>query len=190
MTKFCLNKSFLNFILFTSFSSWGDHKLDFFDLRKEVTVLKKGVKDAFQKVQEESEEHLDSINENTNEIQSLQEVCSELDNKIEKIDERMDEIQIALENAGIFKKRKHNFASQIKLTKSETEIYDFLIGTEDEKTYRDISHNSGFDQESIKTILSNLVEKGVPIVQKFINNCAYIDVDQEFKRVLPTVYTV
>lgn len=161
--------------------------MDFFDLRKEVTLLKKGVRDAFLKVQDESDEHLDSINQNTNEIQSLQEVCSELDCKIDKLGERLDDIQLLLENVGLVQKSEFDFAKKIELTKSEHEIYDLLINSTDELTYLNISHNTGFDQDSIKSILSRLVEKGVPIVQKFLNNIAYISVHEEFKKVTPTI---
>jgi len=161
--------------------------LDFFDLKKEVTVLKKGVKDAFKKVQDESDEHLDSINANTSEIQSLQELCSELDMKIEKLDEKIDSIRMILENVGLVNKCEFDFAKKIELTKSEHEIYDTLLNSDEELTYLMLSHNTGFDQESIKSILLRLAEKGVPIIQKFLNNIAYISLHDEFRKVTPTI---
>jgi hypothetical protein len=148
---------------------------------RDIQVLKKEIKDAFCKVQEESEEHLDAINDNTSEIQNLQETCSELDCKIEKLSERLDEIYLVLEKAGLVQREKFEFITRLVLTKSEEEIFSLMLENEDDLTYIDISHNTGFDQESIKSILSSLVQKGVPIVQKFLNNVAYLNIQKEFK---------
>ncbi|MBN2880474.1 hypothetical protein JXM83_00315 [Candidatus Woesearchaeota archaeon] len=154
--------------------------MDFFSIGKELTTFKKEVKIAFQKVQEESDEHLDSINENTTEIQSLQSFCEELDCKIDKLAEKIDNIYLVLEQVGLVEK-KPVFNKLFELTKSESEIYGILKSSEDDLSYLDISHNTGFDQESIKSILASLVKKGVPIVQTFLNNVAYITMQKEFK---------
>jgi hypothetical protein len=155
--------------------------MSLFGFEHEIAALKKEVREAFHKVQEEAEEHLDSINENTSEIQTVQETCSELDCKIDKLSERLDEIYFVLERAGLVQRQIFEFVKQLILTKGEDEIFSLILKNEDDLTYVDISHNTGLDQESIKSILSSLVQKGVPIVQKFLNNVAYLNIQKEFK---------
>lgn len=155
--------------------------MSLFGFEHEIYQLKKEIKEAFVKVQEEAEEHLDAINEGTAEIQSVQETCAELECKIDKLSERLDEIYLVLEKSGLIQRPKFDFVKQLILTKGEDEIFTLLLENEDDLTYLDISHNTGLDQESIKSILSSLVQKGVPIVQKFLNNVAYLNIQKEFK---------
>lgn len=55
------------------------------DIKKEISQLK-----------EESNEHLDTINENTNEIQANYSYLLDLENKINKLDDKLNEIAIIL----------------------------------------------------------------------------------------------
>ncbi len=56
------------------------------------------LQDAFSKIKEEFEDHLTAINQNTTEIQANYGYLSEIDEKIEKICQRLDQI-------GLFYKR-------------------------------------------------------------------------------------
>lgn len=175
------NKSFLKLLFFTLLIVGVIRLMDLFGFKQEINNLRRDVRMAFRKVQAEAEEHLDSINESTSEIQSIQETCSEFDCKIDKLSERIDEIYLILEKAGLIQKTRYDFIKQLVLTKNEDEIFSLLIGSEDDLSFLDISHKTGLDQDSIKIILSSLVQKGVPIVQKFLNNSVYLNVQKEFK---------
>ena len=76
---------------------------DFFKQRKRSFYkrpreLDKNLKQAFLKIKREFEEHLQAINENTNEIQSNYEYFCEVDGKMDKLAERIEKIQLYLQS--------------------------------------------------------------------------------------------
>ena len=64
--------------------------------RRENTEKDDKLKATFNKIKEEFEDHLDSINENTNEIHSNYEYMCELDSKIEKVNENLQNLRLSL----------------------------------------------------------------------------------------------
>ena len=66
--------------------------------RRENTKKEDKLKATFTKIKEEFEDHLDSINENTNEIHSNYEYLCELDSKIEKLNEKLEEIMMFMQH--------------------------------------------------------------------------------------------
>ena len=61
-------------------------------LKKEIQKVNDSLKLSFKKIKQELDSYLDTINQNTNEIQSNYEFLIELDKKIENISDRLDEI--------------------------------------------------------------------------------------------------
>ena len=80
---------------------------DFFKQRKRSFLKKeknKGIlpQKALNGIKKELGEHLQAINENTNEIQSNYEYFNRIENKINKLTERIDQIQFFLQSHGDF----------------------------------------------------------------------------------------
>ena len=78
--------------------------------------------DAFSQIKEEFEDHLVAINENTNEIQSNYEVISEIDQKLNKLSERLDRIEFFLQKEGLETEEKQEF-KPVRLSKREQEVF-------------------------------------------------------------------
>ena len=80
---------------------------DFFKQRKR-SFQKRGKKsnipqqEVLNGIKRQFEEHLQAINENTNEIQSNYEYLSEMESKINKMAERIDQIQLFLQSNNNF----------------------------------------------------------------------------------------
>ena len=146
----------------------------------------KKLKNAFNKVKEEMEEHLQAINENTNEITSNYEYICELEAKVEKLTERLDKMQMFIEEH-IEAKPAEAFveAKKIKpLSRSEQDIFSTLYVLQEEKgtvTYADIAEMTGIDEGEISVHVSSMISKGVPISKKFIDNEPYLKLDKEFR---------
>ena len=145
------------------------------------------MKKNFDAVKEELDGHLDSINENTNEIQANYEYMCELDSKIDKLSERIDEITMVLRriagNALLPKEPEY----QIKpLTRAEKEVFTELYTLEQEEraiTYQIVARRLALTIDMVQNHVSNLIEKGVPICKKYSESEVYIYLDEQFKAI-------
>lgn len=139
------------------------------------------LKDSFKKIKEELEEHLETINQNTNEIQANYEYIQKLDEKIEKLNEKLEEIRMHLD---IIKedvsKTKDKFEAT-KLTTREQEVFLVLYTATEFLSYKDIAKRIGLTESLVGNYITNLIEKGIPIIKKYINKVAYIKLDSHFK---------
>lgn len=163
---------------------------NFFKQRKRSFLKKEKNNNLFPKkalndIKKQFEEHLQAINENTNEIQSNYEHLTEIETKINKLSERIDQIQLFLQsNSNFIIDRIENF--EIKpLTRNEQYVFLVLYALEDEKgavSYYDIVRKTGFTESLVREYIISIMEKGVPIIKRYINNKAYLKLDKEFKR--------
>jgi len=138
---------------------------------------KNPLKSLFKEIKEELNEHLNAINQNTNEIQSNYEYLCELDNKIEKLREMLDELLLL--------KQEQKKQYQVdKLTRIEQKTYLALYLIEEEKgaaTYIDIAKKLGITLELAQSYILSLIEKGIPIQKRYINNTPFLTIDPDFK---------
>lgn len=147
---------------------------------------KLGLNEIFSQIKEEFEDHLTSINENTNEIQSNSQYLAELDSKIEKLNEKLDRIQFFLEKNLSYKQEKTPNFNILPLTKKEQEVFLVLYTLEEAKgavSYVDIARRVALPEELVSSYITTMIEKGVPIIKKYINNKAYLKLDRSFKNI-------
>ena len=150
----------------------------------ELRQLKKTLKAEFIKIKQEFEEHLQAINENTNEISANYEYISEIEKKLDKLSERVDMIQMYFESSsGVSVARKEDFDIK-RLNRREQEVFLVIYTLEEEKgslTYSDISNKLGISEELAGSYVTSIIEKGVPIMKRYINSKPYIRLDPDFK---------
>ena len=110
----------------------------------ELTRLNKMFRYEFTKIRHEFEEHLQAINENTNEIYANYEYICEIESKMDRLSERIDNIQLFLEaNSGMAVAKSTHFDVK-RLNRREQEVFLIIYTLEEEKgsvTYIDISEN-------------------------------------------------
>ncbi|MBT3304351.1 hypothetical protein HN592_03675 [Candidatus Woesearchaeota archaeon] len=135
------------------------------------------LKISFRRVETELNDHLESINSNTNEIQSIYELLTELEEKIEKMSSRVDEIHLKLEPK---KKKVLDFRIE-PLTKREKEVFFALYASDTQTTYDKLSKKTNFEEVMVQEYVTNLIAKGIPLTKKFKNNQIFIELDSEFK---------
>jgi predicted transcriptional regulator len=137
------------------------------------------MKNSVEDMKEQVEDHLTSINENTNEIQSNYEYSMEVDEKINKLAERIDELSML---AGINKKQKKS--EMPKLTTVEKQIFLALYTLCDEQeyvSYREIASIVNLSETLVMNYLTILIEKGVPIIKSYKDNETKIKLSSYFK---------
>ena len=143
----------------------------------------KDLHEAFSQVKEEFEDHLTAVNQNTNEIQANYELICNIDQKLNKLSERFDRIELFLQKQGMQVEEKEAF-KPIKLTKREQEIFLILYTLEEIKgsvTYLDIAKKVCLTEDIVASYVLNMVRKGVPIIKKYISSQAHLTLNKRFK---------
>ncbi len=154
---------------------------------KELLTINKKLKNAFNTIKEEFEEHLGSINENTNEIQANYEYLCNIDSKIDKLNEKIEDLQLFINRLATKDYKKHNekqVYNHIFLTTREKEVFLALYTMAEEKgpiTYKVISRRIGLTEFMVREYVTNLIEKGIPVIKKYVNQEVYLDIDQKFR---------
>jgi len=166
-------------VIFTEF--FKQRKRYFFTRPKNV---KQELKEDLSSVKAEFEEHLQAINENTNEIQSNYEYLCDIDGKLDKLSERIDKIQLFLKSNSSYVDEGEKIFEVRPLTRTEKEVFIVLYALEDEQgvvSYLDIARKTGLQYNLISNYITSMIEKGIPIMKRYIHNKPYLKLDQEFK---------
>jgi hypothetical protein len=163
---------------------------DFFKQRKQHfskkpidTDLK--FKEALKSIKSELDEHLDALNENTGEIQTSYGCMNEINDKLEKLAERVESVEIFLQQQANFNAIEKSFNVQ-PLTKTEQHVFLVIYALEDEKglvNHMDICRKTALPSYVVSEYITRLVEKGVPLMKKYINNTPYIRLNPAFKAI-------
>lgn len=129
-----------------------------------------GIKCAFMKVRGEMEEHLDSINQNTNEIHACYEYLADLEGKMSRLSERLDEVQYLLEPA-----------AGAKLTRREQDVFMILYTAESRLSVAEIARRLGTPEKPVERLLVLLWQKGIPLLREHVGGEVYYLLDERFK---------
>lgn len=151
---------------------------------KTLSDIEGKLKKAFGKIRDEFEEHLTAINENTNELSQTHEYLCELETKMDKLSERLDTVQLFLKNYGFTGSPGQSFNVK-PLTTDEQRVFLAMYTVEDEKgyvSYADIGSALSMDIQLVAGYVASLIEKGVPLVKRYVNTTAYLRIDQDFKK--------
>jgi DNA-binding MarR family transcriptional regulator len=133
------------------------------------------IRSAFKTIREEMDDHLASINENTDELQEQHERIDELELKIDKIKEQMDEIQLSLSRISSQNK-------EYQLTDSEKNVFMVLYSVEQTPlSFSDISMRTGLTELTVKAHIFSMISKGIPILERQIDGQSFFRLDKKFK---------
>ena len=153
---------------------------DFLDSSKD-----KKIKASFKKIRTEMDDHLDAINENTNELVSVADYIAELEAKIVKLGERLDEAEMKISDlkknrTDDIKEEKH--FQNIILSAREEEIFLLLYSRNGNLLdYREISKSIGITEEMARKYVSGIIGKGIPIIKKYFENKTFLVLDSDFR---------
>jgi predicted transcriptional regulator len=140
------------------------------------------LKSIFSSIYIEFEDHLDAINENTNEIQTNFEYLCKLDNKITKLNERIDEIHMILSKlTGKKTYRKSSLENIDPLTTKEKSVFLNLYTEQAPISYSDLAKKMKMPIPLVREYITNLLEKGIPVQKIYKNTRPYIYLDSKFR---------
>jgi DNA-binding NarL/FixJ family response regulator len=139
----------------------------------EVSLMAQAIRKAFRAMKAELDEHLDAINQNTSEIQANQGLLSELEAKMDKLAERLDELEF-LVNPDKFRKM------DVRLTPREQEVFMTLYINK-ELSSSQIAKRLGFTEEMVNAYIFNLLSKGVPVKRELADDLVVFSLESDFK---------
>jgi hypothetical protein len=129
----------------------------------------------FSKIRLALEEHLSAINENSSEIQALFDYLQQLDNKIEKLSQRLDGVQ--MENS----EPHDEFPSIVPLNQTEKKVFLTLYTEQLPLSHQEISSRARVPLSIVTECLSSLAEKCVPILRTMANGQIFVKLSPSFK---------
>ncbi len=139
---------------------------------------------AFSKIKEELAEHLDSINDNTNEIQSNYEYLCEIDSKVQKLEEKMEEVLMFLrQSGGEVSLSAPEMPDKIRLTQSEQQVFLIMhnLGATQPLCYRDIAAILSIQEHLVRAYVGSITSKGVPVIKKYNHDGVRLSIDDDFR---------
>ena len=143
-------------------------------MHEALRLMDAGVRKAFASVKEEMNVHRDTIDQNTNDLHTCYEYLAEVDRKLDKLAERLDELQFSLHP-------EQRPDVRIALTHREQETFMVLYTAEDPVTSLEIGRRLGLTVEMIEQYLFSLTAKGIPVLKTFANGKVYHSLDLKFK---------
>lgn len=141
---------------------------------QDITSLKNVLRQSFSDVRSELDDHLESINQNSSEITNLYAFLRELDSKIDKLTDRVDEL------TSLFQPNKDDF-SNVKLSRQEQEVFLVLFSQEGPITPTQAAKKLGLSSQLAAQYLYNLQLKGVPLLARNWNGELFYSLDLKFK---------
>lgn len=140
----------------------------------------KKLREAFRKIREERDEHLEGINELTNELQTAFEYISELENKYEKLKEVTDEL-LMFKNSMLINDKTHFSNIVLSLDEQKLFLTLYVFGEKEPLSFKFITKKIGIEQEPLKFLLSSLLDKKIPITRERIGPEWYFNIDPRFR---------
>jgi hypothetical protein len=140
----------------------------------------KKLREAFEKIKEERDEHLESINELTTELQSAFEYISGLENKYEKIKEITDELQM-FKNSLLLNDKSHFSNIILSLDEQKLFLTLYVFGEKEPLQYKFLTKKLALETDTIKMLLSSLLDKKIPITREKIGSEWHFNIDPRFR---------
>ena len=140
----------------------------------------KRLREAFRKIREERDEHLESINELTTELQSAFDYISDLENKYEKIKEITDELQM-FKNSMLLNDKSHFSNIILSLDEQKLFLTLYVFGEKEPLPFKYLTKKLNMEEDFIKLLLSSLLDKKIPITRERISTEWYFNIDSRFR---------
>jgi len=148
-------------------------------LSSDQVVFKTKVKMILEAFREEVDDHREAINENTNELQTTNEYLGAVNEKLDKMAARLDELTLLVKG-----KKEETKLSFSPLTKREKEVFQTLFTLCEfapYATYKEIARKLCITEPLAAQYVTNMVEKGIPVLKKYHEGKVYLKLDPVFR---------
>lgn len=139
-----------------------------------LSGIKNSFDESLEEIRFELDEHLDSINQNSTEIQANYEYLEELNKKIDKLTSRLDELSTIFQH-NINKDQKTQF------TDHEKEVFVVLYTAQEPLSYEEIAARAALPLYLVEDIVTALKLKQVPIIKRTFAGKVLLVIEEKFK---------
>jgi len=150
--------------------------------RRENQTLRSDIDAFLSDVRDELDDHREALNENTSEIESTFELFNKLNCRLDKLQERLDEITMLVKHGPAPSKKEFKISP---LSRPEKEVF-FALYTLTETTpfatYHQLAKKLVTTVESVARNITALISKGIPVDKKYSNGNAFLGLDKDFKQ--------
>lgn len=140
-----------------------------------LSNIKNSFNESLEDVRLELDEHLDSINQNSVEIQANYEYLEELNKKIDKLTNRLDELGTLFLHSMAVQDQKATFTDQ------EKEVFVVLYTAQEPLSYEEIAARSALPLYLVEDIVMSMKLKHIPINKKIFAGKTLLVMDDKFK---------
>ncbi|MDO8642147.1 MAG: hypothetical protein Q7R76_00950 [Candidatus Woesearchaeota archaeon] len=148
----------------------------FASLQYELSKVKDDINSEVQLLKEECEDHLDAINQNTEEIGEVQTSVAVVEEKIEKLNARIDNIHM------MFNQLLWQTKISIELDTNEQILFQLLCGYNDFVTDTFVTEKTQLNETIMRETITSLIDKGIPVVMKAVGGRVFLRLDAEFRK--------
>lgn len=138
------------------------------------------IQSVMQALREELDDHRDAINENTNEIQANFEHIRSVEEKLDKLQARLEELFLIVTG------RSSGQKEGIKpLTRREQEVFQALYVVGEGVpfvSYKQLARKLGISEALVSAFITQLIEKGVPVIKKYDNGVVFVQLEPKFRQ--------
>lgn len=137
----------------------------------------KRIRQAFNRVHQEFDMHLETINSNTLEIQENRYMVEELSERMAKISDDIAEIKELLST----QRETQPEVQHIELTVREQEVFLVLYMNESGASYTRLAKHTSLPISVVQDIVFDLISKGIPVVKQRREADIILSLDLEFR---------
>jgi DNA-binding IscR family transcriptional regulator len=142
---------------------------------------------AIDDIRTELDDHRQTINENTNELQSNHAYLGQLAEKLDVLGRQLALVTEALQKAGLLKAEAVPCDSDLEpLTPKEKEVFQALYVLSESQTcvtYKDIARKLGTSERLVADYISELIEKRIPISKNYMGSgVVLLHLDESFRQ--------
>ncbi|MBW3003228.1 hypothetical protein KY328_03705 [Candidatus Woesearchaeota archaeon] len=142
-----------------------------------LNILTSSLKRSFAKIKEEFDMHLSSINDNTKEIAANAERMDDIDTRIEKLSEKLDEILMILSQLPNDTK-----TYLVKpLTINEKQVLMAIYASSKPISHSRIAQNLNLSESLVNTYVEGIISKKIPLIITYKDGKPYLALDNSFK---------
>ena len=133
------------------------------------------MKDSLKNIKLALEEHLSSINDNSSEIQAIFDYVQQVEVKMDKISQRLDQLQM----------QDHcpHHTDVSPLNQMEKKVFLVLYTEEDPISFNEIAHKAEMSAALVPECVSSLGQKGIPLQRSYFKNQLFFQIHKDFKEI-------
>src|SRR3989344_3362713 len=134
----------------------------------------------FNELRQELDEHLDVINENTDEIEGNFSYLINLEKRMKFLEQRLEKFEKTLSKVAPLEEQKRE-KKQIHITDNEQDVFLVIYNSPKAVDYAHVARTLRKSETYVRYQINGLISKGVPVMRHIINRRNYFSLDIEFK---------